>query len=97
MKQNITWEQLAECKKPGTLLRWMEKKGYNGYRMPPQGEVEPLLPNIGQLIELLSESEYPEGLDAWEFFNQCGSYYPAKNLCDSLWETVKQVLEGEKV
>lgn len=93
MKQNITWEQLAECKKPGTLLRWMEKRGYNGYRMPPQGEVEPLLPNIGQMIEYLNDRDLPQ------FTSKFMERIEESNieLCDALWNQVKQVLEGEKV
>lgn len=93
MKQNITWEQLAECKKPGTILRWMEKKGYNGYRMPPQGEVEPLLPNIGQMIEYLNDRDLPQ------FTSKFMERIEESNieLCDALWNQVKQVLEGEKV
>ena len=88
MKQYITVEQLEECENPRRLMDWMTSHNYG------------LLPNIGQMIEFLDENYRKENLfvwaidrskDKWELYSQ---EHESVELCDALWEAVKEVLEG---
>lgn len=103
MKQNITTEQIAELteKEKQKLSDWI----FN--RIQPS--VEPFVPllSIGQMIEFLDNS-LPEvkGGDNPNIFisegrewsvvfdlSRARKEYTAVELCDALWEAVKEVLK----
>lgn len=82
MKQRITVEQLNELtdEQVKKLSEWWK-------------DHLPLL-NIGQLIEYLTQTEKPlieSSLAGWRVWHQ-GEHYSKVELCDALWEAVKQCL-----
>lgn len=90
MKQYITIEQLNELNKEQLVkfYTWVESKSYQRD-----------LISIGQLIEFLDKRKFPTywisaiGKDA----GREGTYYPsAKELCNALWEAVKEILNETK-
>lgn len=106
MKQNITIEQLKELSRDGNqkLLKWWkwskndlcyftDTQHVGMWSGSPQGgTVYPLL-SIGQMIEFLFDHlEQPKRL----YFNDMQHLglddVPLDNLCDALWEAVKEIL-----
>lgn len=88
MKQHITVEQLNELSvaAKSNLREWSKDKGY----IP--------LPSIGQMIEFLGEHQMVsinQYQDGWEVYKKENKDPYHEELCDSLWEAVKQVLEKE--
>lgn len=85
MKQRITFDQFAELDEEiaHNLLVWCTKHGYDHMMY------------IGTMIEFLDE----QGLSSW--FNYRKAWYvnldakrvfKEEELCDALWEAVKEVL-----
>lgn len=95
MKQHITVEQWCELeKKPSQILcRWGDKKGYvNG------GALQ--LFTIGQMIEFLEEQkghniqiQLLDTVQPLYMFNNKSYQKGNTELCDALWEAVKEKLE----
>ena len=95
MKQNITPKQFNELSEKGKdkLWSWIEA-GHDSLNMP--------LLSIGQLIEFLDDTFLDINLDTWE---DRGDFWQVTSLekkfketlepelCDALWETVKEVLD----
>lgn len=94
MKQHITNKQLIDLSMEAAqrLEVWLKAKGY------------PQRLNIGQMIEFLAEKEVIDEefiYCQWELNNNCPSWvvnsdgenYRSKELCDALWEAVKEILE----
>lgn len=111
MKKYITYEQFNELKtiEKSTWFDWSLKKGYankikdnwsGGINTVVESEMQ--MPNIGQMIEFLEEHiKYngcfyygTEDLDrAIEGLNFNIQW--KEELCDALWERVKEVLNHE--
>lgn len=94
MKQHITKEQLDELKDKTAIYRAFVKDKEHGYLL-----------SIGQMIEFLDEHEnikgmyFGSGSIGWEWENEESNLdmfrtnkFP-NELCDALWEAVKEVLE----
>lgn len=104
MKQNITVEQLNELskKQADKLLEWVNQKKY--YREDSReyggSNYDWTLPalNIGQMIEFLNENFKEEismgqpNKQEWCFLSKKGKHSNNKELCDALWQVVKEVL-----
>lgn len=92
MKQHITIEQLNELSSDADfkLRGWMDSKGYGGYDY---------LPSIGKMIEFLGTSwmvNNRNSIGEWEVERRDGmESFENSELCDALWEAVKEVLEHE--
>ena len=90
MKQQITLDQYAELpeKHQRYFLEWMEKRGYSHFA------------TIGQLVEMLHQ-ELSKRIfitndkrdNSWHVQTNINDYY-SKELCDGLWEAVKDVLRN---
>lgn len=106
MKQNITPEQLNELSDKGIegLRKWLSKKyGYDVMNKDHTKWLESLLLSIGQMIEFLDENDFLELIDYWganiggyqnKWRVECkDSQFNDNELCDALWEAVKEVLE----
>lgn len=103
MKQNITIKQLQELvgKQDEVLHKWCVKKGYSS-----KGKSISLL-SIGQMLEFLGERkggfyriQFSESklLNEVLWFNykfkEFDEKYENKQLCNSLWQAVKEKLNG---
>jgi hypothetical protein len=99
MKQNITTEQLNELSDNSyrILLEWGTERGYDSNSSWP-------LLSIGQMIEFLGEgrdddSYVDDNYDhviihgEWGFSNDLAIAWDGEELCDVLWEAVKEKLE----
>ena len=99
MKQHITVEQLNELSKKGQkrYVQWCIEKGYEHNSRCAEFSPQPDLLSIGQMIEFLRED--------WHILLQVGAQVSYRNkrneprrkhrpeLCDALWEALKEVLE----
>ncbi len=98
MKQHITEKQFNELGNKGesTLFRWGKKRG-----LPSK----PLL-SMGQMLEFLDEKKkwkmfmsinHFTGSNCWGIMDGLNQgrpvLYSSKELCDALWEAVKEILE----
>lgn len=108
MKQHIAIEQLKELtpKQMDKFLAYMNDKDYmpHGSQMMlhNDGWYMAQFLNIGQMIEFLDVKvgspyeggfiDYKELEHKWVVNN--GPYYYADELCDALWEAVKEVLNS---
>ena len=104
MKQHITVEQLNELSEK-TLSNYMVVVGYTVSQEGITKKDIELLPlaNIGQMIEFLDEQKKfhfisLEGVPEWvvsfgEYLREDAYFSRDKELCDALWEAVKEVLE----
>ena len=86
MKQHITVKQLDELEEKEKLEKWCFRKRYFNSRIPER-LVMPLL-SIGQMIEFLYEHKYDYGDVDFLTFDDS-----TPDICDALWEAVKEVLE----
>lgn len=108
MKQHITVEQLDELTgiEKRKLLKWQQSKEYDHFH-DIDGSSELSEMSIGEMIEFLDEHKegeinlesgpYNHGVDTYkignyEFKNNCLIGWDGE-LCDALWEAVKEVLE----
>ena len=107
MKQHITVEQLNEAHPMDTLnLAVILDISRRDYRN--DDELDKMVSEritIGKMIEIL-ESALPTlhidkrlkvgmmGSDRYDIFQQSAGTHCADNLCDALWEAVKEVLKG---
>jgi hypothetical protein len=106
MKQFVTKDQVKELtpKARKQLVDWWYSKGYQYHPFDAEGqEIEDPLMAIGQMIEYLDENGKTE-ISSTEYSHE---YYTNKNhsvrvevdwgdekeLCDNLWECVKESLE----
>lgn len=96
MKQHITEEQLNELSDIGkkTLKEWGLKRNWNNEKpnivFLTDGKVQGWLPllSIGQMIEFLNDRELRQFTSRFmEMVEESD-----KELCDALWEAVKEVL-----
>jgi len=93
------------------LSQWLQDKKYVSYSINEWGpgqEVKRNMPNIGQLIEFLEESGWFNidgsyqyhihvDYDGWHVRKEgSDACYAEGELCDSLWQAVKKVLEEGK-
>lgn len=92
MKQNITTEQLNELTKEQSdkLFGWMGENGYLGSRL-----------SIGQMIEILEERRElvftrKELNGVYSLQVSIFSNEPKEEICDFLWEAVKEALVHQK-
>lgn len=106
MKQHVTKEQFNECS-DAVKQRWNEYAVQRGFiRLVKKNDPEMFatityaemdLPTIGQMIEFLNENvkhfSIMKNQDESEWLIGYVNYlYRNKDLCDSLWEAVKEVL-----
>ena len=95
MKQHITVEQLQELsyKQAIKLDKIIISTSYEGgiYNDGIDGMFLPLL-SIGQMVEFLVGKQRNLCIRFLLNENDC---LDTKNLCDALWEAVKEVLEGK--
>lgn len=97
MKQHITKEQLDELndKEKEKLRNWWFEHIQRTIRQD-----FPTLLSIGQMIEFLDDNKMwltIERLnDGWGLFEDPRGRYDHVELCDALFEVVKEVLEDEK-
>jgi hypothetical protein len=97
MKQNITTKQLNELSEKGKdkLITWMMNCGYVTVEVNLEEDI-PLL-SIGQMIEFLDEQfvELHQTSSFWGVRLKKNKYVveKPKELCDALWQAVKEVLE----
>lgn len=101
MKQHITAEQLEELGKPngfttpaGKLIKWQWKKNIASQESDGSWSINPM--SIGQMIGFLLH-EVNFNLDYSDLDGTWGvilgeKEYGNKELCDALWEAVKEVL-----
>lgn len=100
MKQHITIEQYNELSDgEKNLLSYWVVDHPNGCCAPHITEIydgDALL-NIGQMIEFLDERyenfDLATGGSGWMVYYKKGVYETQEELCDALWEAVKEVLE----
>lgn len=102
MKQNITTKQLNEAHPMDTLnLAVMLDISCNDYRN--DNELDKMVSEritIGKMIEILGNDfkfiSYHDEPDEWVVnrMTHNSRSYRADNLCDALWEAVKEVLKG---
>lgn len=92
MKQHITVEQLDEltAEQTVTLFNWGMTKGY-------LNKDEVFLPSIGQMIEFLGNDWATTFIVPITKYWDDGAKFDITNdnLCDVLWQAVKEVLEKE--
>ena len=100
MKQHITEEQLGELSEKG-MEKWFDflwntvlKK--DTFRGTTNSEIIELT-TIGQMIEFLDENEiwFQKDEKSWDVWVQYQGAYTKKELCDALWEAVKEVLNDK--
>jgi len=88
MKQHITPKQHDELSHKGAvrLGEWCVKRNYN-----------PLLLSIGQMIEFLEDHHLEWAYLVAEGGNDGSVYrrYYRGELCDALWEAIKEVLHAD--
>lgn len=99
MKQNITPKQVEELSEKANkkLIKWLKKNDYYYLYATSEGRIL----SIGQMIEFLIDNRYyiileQEDLNyKWVLTQNFveGGYYENKELCDVLWEAVKEILE----
>lgn len=99
MKQHITKNQLDELNKKGKrryykfLRKIKDSPGGMMYHDVIDGQLLPLL-SIGQMIEFLGDDlAFVRFGDPIHLELGSGLGYGRKELCDALWEAVKEVLE----
>lgn len=106
MKQHITCEQFNELSKfnKSKWFDWSMKSEYarktkddwsGGINTVVESVME--IPNIGQMIEFLDEHKvhYLKALECeWPNYDcDYDKFFKAKDICDALWEAVKEVLK----
>ena len=99
MKQTITIKQLNELNEKGKkkLRKWVEDKDY--WPPPLSKSDHQLILSIGQLVEFLDEND--DYFKTWyrlgksKISRECRSFQWKydEELCDNLWEAVKEALE----
>ena len=106
MKHHITTKQLNELSKEAVweLRRWQDKTYPRQYLdlqfTHPNQSPKLILPSIGQMIEFLDEKQEPYQLtrefglsNNWLLiFANSHKKYLSKELCNVLWEVVKDIL-----
>lgn len=96
MKQHITIEQLKELSEKGRkkLNSWITGIEFDS-RILKHSSLQLL--SIGQMIEFLKEGNYKKELhNGFEKYIELArdiKEVPEVELCDALWETIKQILE----
>ena len=107
MKQHISISDLEQLSKKGKerLRKWTKSRDY---RLPigvnaKTGNIKFTLPllSIGQMIEFLDEQLYFDFFERfvkthdgeWNYEDDNLLSHNYKELCDSLWQAVKEVLE----
>lgn len=101
MKQHISVEDLQQLsdKGKGRLIEWWASHQFSTceiYRESKNSARYPLL-SIGQLIEFLEEKDNFWYQSFWMINNEEDLFVQkgyVSELCDSLWEAVKEVLES---
>jgi len=95
MKQNITVTQLQELSDTARdkLTFYLESTGtlHGDYRDNDFCEHV----NIGRMIEFLDDHKYDyQKLFVSDYYDgyECPNYIPADEICDALWEAVKENL-----
>lgn len=103
MKQFITVAQAEKDlgKHYEEMIEWIEEHGYRDYSEKGYKPDRPFM-TIGQMIEFLLEYnpqiQFDFDKDKWniEFPDNGDLFYSSAELCDALWEHVKEVLENDQ-